>query len=88
MLAIGAVSMGLAAATNTPEFLLHGEEAEKLAEAGVRVSRHYPTILTAKQRDHALFMSTLGVIAYSHAMAYFRRKAEEAKPVNQQGMML
>lgn len=71
------VGASLATATATPEFVLNPVQTSALAEAGAKVARHFPSVLTQKQQDIAALALCVGSIAFAQSTAYQHRKARE-----------
>ena len=76
------IHVGLAAITHIPELAIDEKEAASVADAFVRVARHYPILdkIGDKAVDHVnLLMVMVGVYG-SRVAAYKLLKASEAEP--------
>lgn len=82
-----AIHLGLAQATQSPEFFLEAEEATSLAKATADVARYYPTavaLLDGKIMDHLAFFGALARVYGTRVIAISARLKREAQQKKQQ----
>lgn len=73
----------LAAFTKSAELLVDEDEAAKLAEATVNVSRHYNVAMAAKTVDWINFATVAGMIYGTRLVAIRNRRAGERRATPQ-----